>query len=105
MIERSQSMHPDLEFSLTLTEISHCCGVSTEKVLTLIAEGILSPEGAGEDDWRFGSVDLDRALRALRLERDLVVNPAGAALAVELLGEMQRLRDRIRLLEGLLFER
>lgn len=105
MADNPQSIRTDIEYSLTLMEISRCCGVKTGEILLLISEGILSPEGANETDWRFGSADLDRALRALRLERDLGVNPAGAALAIELLGEMQRLRDRVRLLEGLMFER
>ena len=41
----------------------------------------------------------------MRLERDLGINPAGAALAIELLDEMQQLRERVRLLEALAFER
>ena len=66
---------------------------------------MLSPQGPDPQEWRFGSADLGRALSALRLERDLGVNPAGAALAIELLDEMQQLRDRVRLLEAMLYER
>jgi chaperone modulatory protein CbpM len=39
------------------------------------------------------------------LERDLGINPAGAALAIDLLDEMQQLRERVRLLEALVFQR
>jgi chaperone modulatory protein CbpM len=39
------------------------------------------------------------------LERDLGINPAGAALAIDLLDEMQQLRERVRLLESLVFQR
>ena len=95
----------DIEYSLTLTEISRCCGVESEAILVLIAEGVLSPRGADEHEWRFGSGDLGRALSALRLERDLGVNPAGAALAIDLLVEVQQLRARVRLLESMVFDR
>ncbi|MCB1727248.1 MAG: hypothetical protein KDI22_07450, partial [Gammaproteobacteria bacterium] len=37
-------------------------------------------------------------------EHDLGLNPAGAALAVELMDEMQQLRQRVRLLERLVFD-
>jgi chaperone modulatory protein CbpM len=100
-----QSYQPDVEYSLSLTEVSRCCGVDTEEILVLIAEGILQPRGARRQEWRFGGADLGRALSALRLERDLGVNPAGAALALELLEEMQQLRERIRTLEALMLER
>jgi len=100
-----QSYQPDIEYSLSLAEISRCCGVESEDILVLISEGILSPQGKARGDWRFGSADLGRALSALRLERDLGVNAAGAALAIELLDEMQRLRDRVRLLERMVIDR
>ena len=105
MVGSGQPNQPDIEYSLSLVEISRCCGVGTDEIRVLIAEGILSPRGPTEGEWRFGSADLGRALSALRLERDLGINPAGAALAIELLDEMQQLRERVRLLEALAFER
>jgi chaperone modulatory protein CbpM len=92
----------DIEFEFTLTEISHSCGVGVEQITVLVGEGVLSPRGASRADWRFAGSDLARALRAVRLERDLGVNPAGAALAIELMEEMQRLRQRLERLEALL---
>lgn len=93
----------DYEIRLTLGELSRCCGVTAERILVLVGEGVLSPKGATQPEWRFGAVDLVRARRALRLERDLGVNVAGAALAIDLMDEMQRLRERVRLLEALVF--
>jgi chaperone modulatory protein CbpM len=37
---------------------------------------------------------------ALRLQRDLGVNPAGAALALELLDELESLRVQLKAMEG-----
>ena len=105
MVQRHKAYQPEIEYSFSLTEISHCCGVTAEEILVLVAEGVLSPQGESQREWQFGSGDLGRALSALRLEHDLGVNPAGAALAVDLLDEVQQLRDRVRLLETMIFQR
>jgi chaperone modulatory protein CbpM len=100
-----QAFQPDIEYSFTLAEISRCCGVSAEKILILVGEGVLNPCGQTQRDWRFGGSDLARAMQVLRLEQDLGINTAGAALAVELLDEMQQLRSRLQILESLIFPR
>lgn len=105
MAGKRQTYQPDIEYSFTLAEMSRCCGVTAEKILVLVGEGVLSPAGRTQLEWRFAGSDLVRALSALRLERDLGVNPAGAALAIELIDEMQELRRRVRLLETLAFQR
>ena len=105
MVGEQETFQPDVEYSFSLAEISHCCNVSAEKILVLVGEGVLSPHGRSQREWRFASADLTRALSALRLERDLGVNAAGAALAIDLLDEMRQLRERVRLLEGLVFQR
>lgn len=105
MAGKRQTPQADIDFSLTLAELSRCCDVSAEKILLLVGEGVLSPRGRSQRDWRFASVDLMRAQSALRLERDLGINAAGAALAIELIDEMQQLRERVRLLESLMFHR
>lgn len=105
MIGSQQTYQPDIEYSFSLAEISRCCGVTAEQILVLVSEGVLTPHGSTQREWRFAGSDLGRALSAVRLERDLGVNPAGAALAVELLDEMQQLRERVQLLEALFFRR
>jgi len=98
----SEILPADVNFTLTLAELSHCCGVSAERILVLVGEGILEPCGDTQRDWRFAARDLIRAQSALRLERDLGVNAAGAALAIELMDEVRRMRERIRVLESLM---
>ena len=104
MTGHQQLFQPDIEYSFSLAELSQCCGVSNETIVILVGEGVLSPHGHSQRDWRFSGVDLARALSVLRLERDLGLNVAGAALAVELMDEMQQLRERVRLLETLIFD-
>jgi chaperone modulatory protein CbpM len=52
------------------------------------------PDAAGE--WQFAGENLRRARLALRLQRDLEINLAGVALALELLEEIHQLRRAMR---------
>jgi chaperone modulatory protein CbpM len=92
----------EIEYTLTFAELTRGCGCSAEKLMVLVQYGVIEPQGADQRVWRFHPEDLARARCALRLERDLGVNPAGAALAVDLLDELNRARRRLYLLESLL---
>lgn len=96
---RTQGMVLDEYLSLTLTELTQLCGSSVRTLHLMVAEGLIHPEGGGPDDWRFSGLQVRRARRALRLQRDLDLNLAGAALALDLLDEVEALRGRIRVLE------
>lgn len=82
----------DEHFRLTLVEVCRICEVSTEEVVELINEGVIEVEGDQPSDWRFDAAAFERLRIALRLERDLGVNLAGAALVIDLLEELNRLR-------------
>lgn len=81
---------------LTLREVSQACAVRVETILELVDEGVLIPSGREPHRWRFTGTHLRRATVAIRLQRDLGVNLAGAALALELLDEVAMLRARLR---------
>jgi chaperone modulatory protein CbpM len=85
---------------LTLAEVSGACAVEIESILALVDEGVLLPVGGEVSQWRFSGAQLRRVTTALRLQRDLGVNPAGVALALELLDEIDRLRTRLAALGG-----
>ena len=76
----------------TLREFCSVCGVQTEKVLEMVEEGVIEPQGPRPDDWVFPGRALVRAQAALRLVHDLRVNWPGAALALDLLEDLERLR-------------
>ena len=78
--------------TFTLHEICRSCGVGADLIAEMVSEGILIPEGASEQQWCFDHEALRRAHTALRLRSDLGVNLAGAALALDLLDEIARLR-------------
>jgi chaperone modulatory protein CbpM len=85
----------DESASLSLEEFIRACASPTELVLELVEEGILKPEGPAPEHWRFSGTHLKHARVALRLQRDLGVNLAGAALALQLLDELEELRARL----------
>ncbi len=82
----------DEHFRLTLIEVCRICEVSAERVIELVDAGVIEVEGREPLQWRFDALAFQRLQAALRLERDLGINPAGAALALDLLEELRRLR-------------
>lgn len=85
----------DETYEIGLAELCQACAVRTETIISMVEEGFLEPRGSTPVDWRFSGPTLRRVEITLRLQQDLRVNLAGAALAVELLEEIERLRDRL----------
>ena len=83
---------------LTLDALCRACSTQMEQLLELVAEGVIVPSGDAPEVWRFTGVHLRRARIAVHLQRDLGVNPAGAALALQLMEEREELRARLRAL-------
>jgi chaperone modulatory protein CbpM len=86
----------DDDVELTLGELCRTCQLPAERVFELVEEGIIEPLGREPAGWRFRWTSVRRVRCAMRLEHDLGVNPAGAALALDLLEELNRLRARLR---------
>ena len=78
--------------TVSLEELCSACGVARELVVEIVAEGIVEPSGEGPAHWRFSGIALARVQRVLRLQHDFGVNLPGAALALDLLEELERLR-------------
>lgn len=85
----------DERVTFTLREFCQACGIETELVVQMVDEGVIEPAVEGEREWRFYGQSLVRAQTALRLVRDLDVNWPGAALALDLLDELDRLQRRL----------
>ncbi len=86
------------QVGLTLGDLCRACGVRTELLVELVEEGVISPSGDAPEVWRFTGVHLRHARVAVRLQRDLGVNTAGAALALQLMDELASLRGRLEAL-------
>ncbi len=87
------------EMTLTLAELSRACRVHAEWIVALVDEGILEPQGDVRTGWYFSGPSLRRARMAVHLQQDLGVNLAGAALALDLMEELESLRCRVQLLD------
>jgi chaperone modulatory protein CbpM len=85
---------------LSLADISRTCGVHAEYIIELVAEGVLTPIGREPVQWRFSGAHSHRVTVTKRLQRDLGINLAGAALALQLLDELMGLRARLGVIES-----
>lgn len=83
----------DEQVTFSLREFCDACGVRRQMIIEMVEEGVIEPAHSGKTEWMFHGHTLVRAQRALRLVRDLDVNWPGAALALDLLDEIDRLKD------------
>jgi chaperone modulatory protein CbpM len=82
---------------LNLRELCRLCGVNAEQIINMVEEGVVEPHhGATPAEWHFGGTCIKRVQITLHLQRDLRVNLAGAALVLDLLEELQELRQLYR---------
>jgi chaperone modulatory protein CbpM len=79
----------DESTEITLSQLCEVCSVEHTLIEQLVGEGMLDPVGrtSGEPRFRYTSVRITRT--AMRLQDDLGVNLAGAALALVLLERIE----------------
>lgn len=88
----------DEDCLFSLDEMSQACSVHTEYIIELVEEGIVEPTELQREQqqWCFTGKNLLRARKARRLQHDLDINLAGAALVLDMLEEIEQLRERLR---------
>jgi len=84
------------ETLITVDELCRHCTVRVEEVITFVQEGILDPADEmvlleRAETWQFHISSVKRVRTVVHLQRDLGVNLAGAALALELLDRIVEL--------------
>ena len=84
---------------VTFAELCEACAVHAEAVEAMIEEGIVAPISGAERRWRFSRSSVVRVRTVLRMQRDLHVNLAGAALALDLLERIEQLSARLNSLD------
>jgi chaperone modulatory protein CbpM len=80
---------------LRLEDLSKMCAVDQQHIVQFVEEGILNVVGV-RTEWHFSGAALRRARIAVRLERDLELNLAGVALVLDMLEELERLRQQLK---------
>ncbi|MDB6001822.1 MAG: MerR family transcriptional regulator [Rhizobacter sp.] len=80
------------EVDLSLAQLSQASGCAQETIVELVSQGVLDPQGDNPQAWVFIGSSLRRTRVALRLIQELDVNPAGAAVAIDLLEQIDKLQ-------------
>jgi len=88
------------EAEMSLAKLCQVCELTREEVVDLVDEGIIEPLGRKPAVWRFQAICLRRVRVTLTLQQELGVNTPGAALALDLLEELDELRARLRRMEN-----
>jgi len=81
---------------LSVKDLSRMCAVDEQHIVEFVEEGVLTVVEINATEWYFTGAALRRARIALRLQRDLELNLAGVALALDLIDELQRLRRELQ---------
>ncbi len=83
----------DEDLRCGLGDICRLCGVTAETVHEMIEEGVIHPLESTPSTRRFTAVEIKRVQIALRLHHDLRINLPGCALALDLLEELEELKQ------------
>lgn len=78
-----------------LRELCKVCQVRDELVHEMINEGMLTPLGDSPKSWKFTATSIKKIQVTVRLQVDLGINLPGAALAIDLMEELDALRSKL----------
>lgn len=84
------------EHELVFEDICEKCEVPKSKIFAYIEEGVVEVRCDEAKHWRFSEVSIVRIQQAHRLEQDLRLNPAGAALALDLMAKIEKLKNQLK---------
>lgn len=87
----------DESSEITIIELCRVCAVDSRLVDELIAEGILEPRRGDRGSPTLPYSSVRRTRMVVRMQRDLGVNLAGAAVALDLLERIHRLQSQLKL--------
>jgi chaperone modulatory protein CbpM len=94
------AVYIDDEQIVSLAQLCRGCDLPAEQVVRMIEYGIIEPleTSTTVTRWNFSADCVPRLQTVIRLQRDLNVNLAGAALALDLLDEVKFLRQQVQAL-------
>jgi len=80
----------------TLEELCSVCALEREWLVLRVREGLIPATEVGASEWRFTRATLARVRRMRDIERTYDAAPELAALAADMLEEIDQLRARLR---------
>ncbi|WP_124948858.1 chaperone modulator CbpM [Sulfuriferula thiophila] len=83
------------DIKLNLADLAHSCSVSQEWIVERVQAGLLCTLPMNADKASYSSAELTRARRLLNIERSFDANPELAALVVDMMEEIERLRGQV----------
>ncbi len=85
----------DQDHRYSITELCEICQMDDQWILEMIEFDVIVSENTFDE---FNHTQLQRLMKAVRLQRDLEINTAGVALALELLETIDDLKIELKLL-------
>ncbi len=85
-------MNSKVTLKLTVSELCDCVQISEDILIEIVHQGILEPQGNSPQSWTFDDSMVDVLKRAVRLRRELEIEWAGIAVALDLLNELDQLK-------------
>ena len=93
-------MTDSLIIHFNCVELCEQAGVPLETLIDFVEYGIVEPHGNSPDDWVFEPEVIIVVRQAIRMHKDLGIDWAGIALALELIEQRDRLRIENELLKN-----
>lgn len=93
----------EAQSELSFDELCEACHVSPDFIRELIEYGAIEPQGISIEVWRFNPEHMRRIQTVKRLQHDLDVNLPGAALAIDLMDQIEAMQVQLELLEKYMF--
>ncbi len=84
---------------VSLSELCQACRISPDFIHQLIEYEIIQARRTASAEWMFDLTQVRRVKTFMRLQRDLELNFAGAALVLDMIEEVNELRARVALCE------
>jgi len=81
---------------LSLDDVCKNCSLDQETVLTYVHEGLIEVTSYNANIMKFSQSHIVRIQKAHRLERDLRLNPAGSVLVLELIAQIDDLKNQLK---------
>ena len=86
--------------TLTIHDLSIRCQIKERDIIGYVEQGFILAVGDTPESWRFSDTSIVFLQKANRLQKDLGLNPAGVALAFELLSEIDELKKQLKRIKG-----